>query len=259
MVLFHAAPGAELPSQLNCARHEVIRTDQLRKLPYPRKVADGRAGWDIVYDGHTDLLLLEFWRRHPGYDRYWSIEYDVRFSGRWDRFLGHFDDSDADFLAASLRRQSANTDWEHWRTLSRPASRTAECPALIGAFMPVIRVTNRALQTMDAAYRAGWGGHCELLWPTILALEGRSVEDFGGQGEFVRPVNRGLFYDSTIGAWDLAPGSLVYRPVRSMAGWKRNRLWHPVKSFHERVAYDLLRSRRKLRRLWRSARTTLQR
>ena len=36
---------------------------------------------ETLVPGHTVFPFLQFFREHPGYDRYWLIESDVRFSG----------------------------------------------------------------------------------------------------------------------------------------------------------------------------------
>lgn len=42
---------------------------------------------DSLLPGSNHFPLLKFYREHPGYDYYWLIEDDVRFSGEWNLFF----------------------------------------------------------------------------------------------------------------------------------------------------------------------------
>ena len=68
-------------------------------------------------------------------------------------------------------------------------------------------------------------GHHEVLLPTLLYNEGFLLEDFGGEGTFVRPENKAKFYDDT---------SMRIAPV--LPDDRKNYLFHPVKE--EKVRQD---------------------
>ena len=104
--------------------------------------------------------------------------------------------------------------------------------------MPIYRISRRAAQAIDHAYQSGWSGHCEVTWPTIINRAGFSIEDFGGDGEFVREPNRNRFYTNTLLDPNLAPGSLVLRPARAFTGLKKEKLWHPVKPIRYKLRED---------------------
>jgi hypothetical protein len=236
-VLMHLPPGKPKPSNLANIPHHFVTTPEIRDPAYSRK--SNGPGWGIWRGGHTDLIALHFFRTHPNYERYWFIEYDVRFSGAWRGFFAAFENSDADFVSTSIRRASNDPRWMHWPTL-HPATSVGSLPAneRLCSFMPIFRVSRRAFEVIDRAYREGWTGHCEASWPTILYRAGCKLEDFGGDGEFVRPENRNRFYTNTLSDEDLAPGSLVFRPVRWVPGFRRNRLWHPVKPLRHKLRED---------------------
>jgi len=236
-VLMHQPPGRTKPPELAGLPHHFVTTPEIRDPAYSHK--SGGPGWGIWRGGHTDLIALHFFKSHPQFERYWFIEYDVRFSGDWRDFFLAFEDNDADFLSASIRRASNDPRWMHWPTLHPPAS-VGPLPIdeRLCSFMPILRISRRGLQVIDQAYREGWAGHCEASWPTILNRAGCRLEDFGGDGEFVRPENRNRFYTNTPSDQDLAPGSLVFRPVRFVAGFRRNRLWHPVKPLRHKLRED---------------------
>jgi hypothetical protein len=237
-VLMHLPSGTPKPAALANLAHHFVTTPEVRNAAYTDKIGAGTK-WRIWRGGHTDLIALHFFNAHPTYERYWFLEYDIRFSGEWSEFFSCFQGSDADLLSTSIRRASTHPDWMHWPTLRVPP----EVGALSDAerlcnFMPIVRISRRGLQAIDAGYRAGWGGHCEVTWPTILHHAGLNIEDYGGDGEFVRSDNRNRFYTNTLTDRDLSPGSVVFRPARIFPGFRRNRLWHPVKPLQHKLRED---------------------
>lgn len=248
VLLVHAPAGTPKPEALEAVPHHFITTPELRELGYPAKPAGGGAGaaWNVATAGDTDLLLLHFWKARRGvFDRFWGVEYDVRYSGDWRTFFDAFSGNDADLLAAAMVRHENDPDRSHWPTLRVPRAESARgdgTPAAgverITALLPVFRVSDRAAAAVDAACADGWGGHCEIIWPTVLHRRGMRIEDMGGDGEFVAPGNRGRFYSD---------GTFAYRPSRVAAGWRRDTLWHPVKPLSAGVARKLGRAAAKLR------------
>ncbi|MGC1906744.1 MAG: hypothetical protein WA715_23195, partial [Candidatus Acidiferrum sp.] len=157
----------------------------------------------------------------------------------WRTFLTAFQDSDADLLSTSIRRASDDPNWMHWPSLHPPdGALPLAGDEMLCSFMPIYRISQRGLRSIDQAYRNGWTGHCEAVWPTVLHRSGYRLEDIGGDGEFVRPWNLNRFYTNNPSDPELAPGSLVFRPVRWMTGSSRNRLWHPVKPLSHKLRED---------------------
>lgn len=250
VVLMHVAPGAEKPRLLETVPHHFVTTSEIRNREYTAKAAGG-PHWRI-WDGHADLPHLHYFLRERKFDRYWSIEYDVRFTGSWQTLFDAFEDNDADLLTTSLRTAITHPDWVIWPTLRQPPSDArplAENERICG-FMPVWRASRRAMEVMDRSYREGWTGHSEVTWPTLLNRAGLRVEDIGGNGEFVAPANRGRFYTNNPITWNLAPGSFVYKPAKHGTWGYRDRLWHPVKPVGMTLSEDLWRVKEKLL-LWR--------
>ena len=256
VVLMHLPSDAPMPQRVARYPHHVVRTPELRELPYPAKTktADTAAlspdhaaalrRWDLWVGGHTDLILMHFWRAHPGYERYWVVEYDVRFSGPWSRFFAAFEEDDSDLLAPMLRRRSDNPEWANWPLLTSPGTPPDETQA-VGSFMPIFRASSRLMQAVDEAYHQGWGGHIECTFATIATVRGMSVTDFGGDGEFTPAAYRGRFYSGTPRDVHHAPGTLVFKPSFFRTGSRPNMVWHPVKPFWLRgeLRRDLLDAR----------------
>jgi hypothetical protein len=236
-VLMHLPPGAPVPKRLHRVPHHLVRTDEIRALPYPRKNAaqdwTGRP-WELWGGGHCDLIPLHALRGME-FDHAWIIEYDVAFTGEWGRFFAAFADSPADLLATSVRLREHDPHWVCWPSLQGGG---VPAEAAASAFLPLFRVSRRLVREMDAAYEAGFGGHLEATWATLAHARGMVLEDFGGEGPFVRPGNERRFYTS---AWSsavqfyLAPGTFFAKPAMYRTGSRRDTLWHPVKPWRWRA------------------------
>jgi hypothetical protein len=237
-ILMHVPPGTAKPPELGTVPNHFVTTPEICDQDYINKI--GGTDWRVWRGGNTDLIAMHFFRANPEYDRYWFLEYDLRFSGSWATFFDAFEQNDADLLATAIRSAAAQPDWFYWPSLQVPDG-VEKPPAseMLACFMPLMRSTNRALAAIDQAYRAGWAGHCEVTWPTIINGAGLRVEDIGGDGEFVRPENRKRFYTNNPRNVDLAPGSLAFRPVRFCCGFRRNTLWHPIKPPYHAMREDL--------------------
>jgi hypothetical protein len=231
IVLVHLAPGARVPRRLADVPHHIVRTPDLRTPDYPAKSSG--PGWNLWSGGHTDLILMHFWRAQPHHARYWSVEYDVRFSGPWRRLFDSFEDEPADLLAPGLIRRDEDPDWYNWPSLLPTAPVPEACQ--MRAFLPIFRASATMMRTMDAAYREGWGGHCEGTWPTLALAHGLDLVDPGGDGPLTPARYRGRFYTNTPQQTNLAPGTLVFKPPLYRVGTRPDMLWHPVKPFFWRT------------------------
>lgn len=202
-----------------------FRPSAVTDVDYPRPWAlEDRKG---LVPGNLDLLHLHFARRHDALDRLWIVEYDVCYTGDWGSLFGRFEQSRADVLGTTLRGFSACPGW-HWWPSFRPSSKIPPREWLRG-FFPILRVSRRALDAVDAAYREGWSGHFEAVLPTVARSAGLEIEDIGGDGPFVEPDNRNRHYVNSPEREHLSPGTFAYRPARRFPGLRRDKLWHPVK------------------------------
>jgi Protein of unknown function (DUF3405) len=232
---------ARLPAEVKEFRFVL---NDLIALGYPGKQDIILPGTKVrsVNLGNAELPVLLFRAEHHHYRHYWIVEYDVRFSGRWQHFFSAFDGTGADLLGTSLIRYADFPAWSHWGSLVIPGS-TDDDERLRG-FFPVYRITDDALGCLDERYRAHCAGHMETLVPTLVHRAGLRLEDIGGDGEFVAPSNVNRFYTNRRLTNGLSPGSFVFRPSRTAPGHEPNMLWHPVKPgtpFALRLANRLLR------------------
>lgn len=91
-----------------------------------------------------------------------------------------------------------------------------------------MRLTKKACQVLDIAYKLGWRGHYEVSVPTILFNKNCKIEDIGISGEFVKPGNEKCFYTNTPENDGLTPGTFVYKPC-CIDQILPNKLYHPIK------------------------------
>ena len=179
--------------------------------------------------GNTDFAVLDFVRARPGYDFYWRVEYDVRFTGEWRAFFDACSASDADLLGTTLMRRDSSPPWHWWSSLGAPGGQLDPARTIRG-FFPISRLSRRACILLDEKYRQGWHGHIECIVPTVLAHHDMGIEDIGGRGEFVPPGHEDRFYTNTPADACLHPGTFVFRPAMGAPGSQPHTLWHPVRN-----------------------------
>lgn len=204
--------GDVLPVSLqNIENQFVFTSDILSELGYT-PIEEGK-----LVPGSNHFPLLKFFKENQGYDYYWLVEDDVRFSGEWKEFFGSFASCTSDFLSSVIETKAENPNWYWWTSLKTGNEVIAE-EKLLKSFNPIYRLSRQALACIDAYLIIGWMGHHEVLLPTLLYNEGFLLEDFGGEGTFVRPENKAKFYDDT---------SMRIAPV--LPDDRKNYLFHPVK------------------------------
>ena len=204
--------GVVLPVSLqNIENQFVFTSDILSELGYT-PIEEGK-----LVPGSNHFPLLKFFKENQGYDYYWLVEDDVRFSGEWKDFFGSFASCTSDFLSSVIETKAENPNWYWWTSLKTGNAVIAE-EKQMKSFNPIYRLSRQALTCIDAHLRIGWMGHHEVLLPTLLYNKGFLLEDFGGDGSFVRQENKSKFYDLT---------SMRIAPV--LPDDRKNYLFHPVK------------------------------
>ncbi len=201
---------------------------------FPFRVYDPQRPLD---QGNTTFPILAFFHARPGHSAYWRIEYDVLYDGEWRDFFRTFEDNAADLLTTTLYRPDIRPDWGWWPTLAKPWHEWRPLRR-VRAFMPIARLSPRALSTIDRAYAKGWAGHDETLVPSVLQSYGLTIADLGGDGEFTPEGAEGRFYSNTPTARGLAPGTFVCPPFSPRPASVLGQLYHPVK---DRAAWLLQR------------------
>lgn len=222
--IFDLTPGLcsfdLLPNDALCITFPQIMADS----PYSGKPGNWQKSF---YPDCQDLILLWFFRLWSYFDFYWFVEYDVRYTGNWRDFFSEFLKVDSDMLATTLFRYAFRPTWEHWEGLRVDPSIGHE--NWVRALCCIARYSHTAFSCLDQAYRKGYSGHQECLIPTVLLSYGLILEDFGGDGEFVRTGNVNRFYFNTPTIPGLLPGSFTVAPNHFDPTAYPPLLQHPVK------------------------------
>lgn len=182
---------------------------------------------DSLVPGNVHFPVFSYIRNNKsGADYYWIIEYDVRFSGKWSVLFDHFKEYDEDMIASHITRYHQEPEW-YWWDISHP-DKFIPKEDRIRSFNPIYRISSEAHAFLEQTLKSGWEGHNETTFPTLLYHNGYGLLDFGGDSDFAAQRNR--FYISRSDRWgNLYTGTMRYRPATKSEGFRKNKLYHPVK------------------------------
>lgn len=183
---------------------------------------------DSIIPGHAHFPVFAYIDNNKtDVDYYWVIEYDVRFSGEWSVLFDHFTKFSDDFLTSHIHYYHQEPDW-YWWEISHPKM-TIPMEKRIRSFNPIYRISSEALKFLESAFRSGWKGHNEVIFPTILYHKGFKLLDFSGNRNFASGLTK-KFCISRSDQWgQLLTGTMRYRPAMKTHGMRKNKLYHPVK------------------------------
>jgi hypothetical protein len=220
-ILFHATTD-KTPSLVPGPYVYSFTNESVARMKYARFV-------DSIVPGNAHFPVLRFFLDNRGYEYCWLLEYDVRFSGSWRQFFGHFANVSADFITCHLRKYADEPGWAWWR-MEHPRQKIALSDRL-RSFNPIYRISATALYHIDRMHREGWRGHDQVLIPTLLFHADFQIADFGGSGAFVPPLMQDKFYldGPPNKSGSLSSGTVRFRPIFREPGTKENTLYHPVK------------------------------
>jgi hypothetical protein len=221
LIAFHQKETL-IPSIIETSNHYLFTNTVLNELKF------NPIGNTLV-PGNNHFPLLKFYMENPGYEYYWVIEDDVRFSGKWTLLFDAFLTIPSDFITCCIRYWAKEPDWYWWWSLTHPI-KNIPLDKRIASFNPVYRISNGALRFIFEALLDGWCGHHEVLLPTLLRYEGYSITDFGGDGDFVLHNNKNKFYISSRPGTD--EDTMRFAPALKKTGDLPDKLYHPVKDFY---------------------------
>lgn len=221
--LYHWKPDKALPSCLNETNSFTFNNDILKRLNYTPLS-------ETLVPGSNHFPLLDFYKNNPGYDQYWVIEDDVRFSGSWNYFFSTFTDlCEYDYLASYMRYYKEEPYWYWWNSLKHD-EHFIPFEERYKSFNPIYRLSNTALAHLCLMLENKWVGHHEVLIATLLYRSNFKLLDFGGEGRFVLKGFANKFYTAHDSKTPLSESTLRYRPVRYQEGNSPNKIYHPVKA-----------------------------
>ena len=226
--LYHSS-SEEIPAAVKEHNYYLYTYKSLASLNYPM------LGPSLI-PGHCHFPVLKFFQDNPRFDHYWLIEYDVRFSGNWHVFFDYFNTVKEGFLTSHIRSHADEPKWTWW-SLRHP-QKSIPISERLRSFNPIYRISNPALVSLHQSLQDGWCGHQEVVMPTLLSYNGFHLRDFGGRGRFTSPDTVNKFYFSANDQFgNLDRGTMRYRPLFLRVGWRKNKLYHPVKhlSWKQRI------------------------
>ena len=231
VLLDAGADGAEVVWRAYLLEHGM---QSVRLIPFVFRQIVSELGIVPLVEGrivpgsvHMPLVLLA---RGLSHEQFWFVEDDVLYTGNWGELIGMLESDNSDLLCSHICSRKQRPHWPLWQSLKIPKSGNHMQPAIPihKAFLPIFRASSRALVKLLEHQKAGWVGHFEALFPTILYHVGYSVRD-------LNDAARCVIY--TKGPMELGDGegnlsSLRFRPPIADAEIQTSqgpRIFHPIK------------------------------
>ncbi|WP_018983107.1 hypothetical protein [Salinimonas chungwhensis] len=219
--------------------HIIVTRDSLKSIFFDCSPKFNNKNWQIM-PGNLDLAQLCMCEKFSKYNYYWFCEDDVRYTGNLSSFIDKMRQYRHDLIATNYR--NILSGWAHIDSFQSPI----DIQPTKTVFLPFFRVSQDAAQTIITSYRKGWAGHHEVSWPTILEFHRKQVIDLK---ELLPKA-----YTSNTDAMGMGPGTFIYEPSKLIAGFRKNTLYHPVKTgdvyYKRRIKPRLYKYKVKLYRLF---------
>lgn len=218
-LLFDATRGYD-EDALSC--FERVFTFDVNEL-----IADGYKELKSGILSRTHYPVLAFHAAHPEYDTCWIVEDDAIFSGDWSILFDAFDDDPADLVAAYIRSYYDEPTWVFWGSIRAYYCLKVPRRDLYACFIPVFRLSSKAMDCLEKETRKGWRGHIECVVPTVLSKNGLTMRDMNGKGFGLDDGVPHQFYSEESHTWT---------PLRVQA-YCKNMIYHPIKEQKTRETY----------------------
>lgn len=210
-LIYHANKNYNVPNKYKNINIDVFTNDILSNLKY-------KPIFNSICPGSNHFPILNFFLNHPEYKNYWCIENDVAFNGSWGNFFNNGSlNLEYDFISSHIRTYSTMPDWFWWKTFIVPETAFRK-EDLYSCFNPIYRISNKALQYIDTCLKAGYSGHHEVVYPSLLIKADFKLADFSTEDNHLTP---------SLNCCTLR--TMRWKPVFLFIGLKKNKLYHPVK------------------------------
>lgn len=216
----------------------IIITDEVFQTLKIKSVSNGSIA------GNEFISMSYFFNDNRNYDYYWFMEDDVRFNGNWSYFFNEFENTNYDFISASVRWAKNDPEWNGvHRIFNSVTKENIPLEERLLSFNPIYRISNKANLFLFNMHVGGWGGWHEVLLATLLYRNNYTISDFGGNGDFVPKKLLNKFYHGVLRTFRVIPSQemrdLENRPKPTTFTWRPpqyemnipNFLYHPVKDF----------------------------
>lgn len=191
--------------------------DGLRPLGYVFEYYESRL--NPLFYGNCMLMIMYVWLyllKDMDYDYIWIIEHDVYFNGNWSYLFDFFNDKDEDFIPAQINPFSL----EFWHAHQHNFKEDIQQSEFLISFNPIMRLSRKAIDTLDTSYRSGSSGFYEIFLATLfnhLGLKQRDMCSFGltDRQRFTYIKKRSL--DKRLITID----NFLYHPIKNISEIKR--------------------------------------
>lgn len=129
------------------------------------------------------------------YDYIWCVENDNIIIGNdWYHFFNNFIESDSDFIASFVQKYD-NVFWDgRIKENKWDIDVLKEFDVLMQSFNSIFRVSHKMLEVLNDYYKDKKELFYEIGVATLCVNNGLKIEDFGGNGKYVKPANINSFY-----------------------------------------------------------------
>jgi hypothetical protein len=207
-ILFHQEEGRDKNGIISPELQENVLTFSENEI----KAIYQEGYYGIWLSNHW--ILMWFYQKYPDYKYYWSVEYDVRISGRTDRIWNM--ESDVDFLY--VIGGHPDSDPKRLYRECYTGDLMGKIPKIFG-MLQLARYSSAAIQYLDDKYKSNENGQDELVTHTLMKHSGLTTSRY-----LLQPLIGGIW------TWD-ARYSNHNRRLYYMCDRVTDRNWifHPIK------------------------------
>lgn len=188
-----------------------------------KMIDDGYTALKEGFLGNCHYPVLTFHKEYPEYDYFWIVEDDVLFSGDWSELFDTFIDDTADLVATKIRRYEEEPTWCWWKSIRAGVDETISKNIMYACFIPIYRLSAKAIECLDIEMRNGWRGHFEGVVPTVLIKNGLTLRDLNGKGYGLDERVDIHFYSDNTHSWSPLhvqsfENNIIYHPIKEKIG-----------------------------------------
>lgn len=200
---------------------EIVYKNFERVFPFNviRMIENGYTALKDGFLGNCHYPVLIFHQEHPEYDYCWIVEDDVVFSGDWSVLFDTFVNDPADLVATNVRRYEDEPTWFWWQSMKAGNSETLANDEMFACFIPIYRLSKKAINCLELEMQNGWRGHFEGVVPTVLMRHGLTIRDMNGKGY-------GTYNRDGLSLYSHDTHTYIPLSVRQMSP---NMIYHPIK------------------------------
>lgn len=252
LVWLYDTKGNSVPNYIEDVPHFLFDSTSFNRLSYDVWKKD-------MIPGCCHYPLMEFYKKNKCYDRYWFIEWDVKYTGNWQHLFKKLEKDTSEFISSHIRKYSTEERYKWW---SFDGKKRIKNRNKIRSFNPIFRISKNALEIIHEKHKKGLIGHNEVVIPTILKCNGYNISDLGGHGSFVpeKRINSNYLENDLDFSCSISPNLSklkVKERVRSLLTTFRpgpksrymytikNKLYHPAKRYntYKNIKRDMKQAR----------------